>query len=118
VAVLVAAEAALAAGDGARHDLVEAAAALAGRPAPGTASASVDAWVRTLRGAGGAVPDTLPDVLAPARLRLGQRPELVDAALELAGDSRMLRVLLDAESAAARTGRGLEEALGAQLADR
>lgn len=118
VALAVAAEAALAAGDGTRQDLVDAAAAIAARPAPSHVDVVVDAWVQTLRGAGGAVPDTLPDVLAPANLRLGQRPELVDAALGLAGDSLTLRILLDAESATARSGCGLGEALGAQLAER
>src|SRR4051812_43333601 len=87
VAVAVSAEAALAAGDDA-WDLVDAAASLAARATPGAPDVAIHAWIRTLRGAGGARPDKLPDVLAPGRLRLGQRPELVDAALALAGDSR------------------------------
>lgn len=80
------------------------------RTEPSAQGAGLQLWVRQLRAGSFFNDDTLPLAWVPTRLRLGEHPDVLVAALELAADPADLRALLDAECAAAAAGLTLSAA--------
>lgn len=80
------------------------------RTTPSAQGSALQLWVRQLRAGGAFTDDTLPFVWAPTRLRLGEHPDDMGAALDLAADPADLRAMLDAECAAAAAGLTLSAA--------